>query len=343
MDPIMRKFDLSYPAILKLLGDYKMKGRKPSRAFIAWFLETYYRLDAIEVDDAICDECGDKGIDAIYVSELWQQIHVFGCRMFEKKKSANALGDTELKELLGTLTQLKDENAARQLQTSTDSEQLRRLMQRLEIPKLVGEGYEVRGIFVTNRPRGKHAEELLASNPNLQLYDSQKLTDEYLPIDKAEPIADRVVALWEIRKVVLDELSKMDNRPFASYSQTPFLVLYLLRELLETRESGGMSLCRDQSMFVSKLNGRARLAHSIGPTVKCVVNNLGAYLQQHGPAFDYKKDLKSGAKTKEISAQVTAFYRQCLASKYVRPFNQEWDESANIKIAPEFSGELPLE
>src|ERR1035441_7277703 len=189
MDPIMRKFDLSYPAILKLLGDYKMKGRKPSRAFIAWFLETYYRLDAIEVDDAICDECGDKGIDAIYVSELWQQIHVFGCRMFEKKKSANALGDTELKELLGTLTQLKDENAARQLHTSTDSEQLRRMMQRLEIPKLVGEGYEVRGIFVTNRPRGKHAEELLASNPNLQLYDSQKLTDEYLPIDKAEPIA----------------------------------------------------------------------------------------------------------------------------------------------------------
>jgi hypothetical protein len=160
---------------------------------------------------------------------------------------------------------------------------------------------------------------------------------------RKEVNADRVVALWEIRKVVLDELSKMDNRPFASYSQTPFLVLYLLRELLETRESGGMSLCRDQSMFVSKLNGRARLAHSIGPTVKCVVNNLGAYLQQHGPAFDYKKDLKSGAKTKEISAQVTAFYRQCLASKYVRPFNQEWDESANIKIAPEFSGELPLE
>ena len=51
----MPKLDLSYPAILNQFGDYAMKGRKESIAFLAWFLENDYRLDSTEVDDAICD------------------------------------------------------------------------------------------------------------------------------------------------------------------------------------------------------------------------------------------------------------------------------------------------
>jgi hypothetical protein len=47
--------DISYPGILSLFGDFKMKGRTEHNAFAAWFLENFYHLDAIEVDDCICD------------------------------------------------------------------------------------------------------------------------------------------------------------------------------------------------------------------------------------------------------------------------------------------------
>lgn len=578
-----QRLTLTYPGILKLFGDYKMKGRKPQKAFIAWFLETYYRLDSFDVDDSICDQPGDKGIDAIYVSELWQQIHVFGCRMFEGKNSSKPLGDTEIKELLGTLTQLKDEATAKKLQENSGSSELTALMERLEVPRLIGAGYEVRGVFVTNRERGQHAVEILAANPTFHLFDTVELKKQYLPIDKVEPIAgpahfdvsgasilthpispgvqlviapllasdlvkmdgiqnqelfawnlrynlkrsevnkaielsiatpsehknfpafhngltvlaktvestpsqitvegyavvngcqsltalylrrdcitpnlriltkfvsvspqgdlarritdhtnrqngitgrdlqsnsplqtrlqtdihkkyrgeffyrisrgegpnwppskviendemarvllafdvkepqsshqiwklfdelhsdifgrrevsaERVVALWEIRRIVLEELEQMEHRKFATYSQTPFLMIYLLREALEMREAGGAPLCKDKTMFQSHQNGRARLAHAIRPVIKSLINSVKGFLTMQGEKFDYKKDLKSKEKVREVAAHVTGFYGQCLISNIARPFSALWDESKTIKRGKAFTGELELE
>jgi hypothetical protein len=36
--------DLSYPAILDHIAKYRGAGRTESRAFLAWFLEHYYRV-----------------------------------------------------------------------------------------------------------------------------------------------------------------------------------------------------------------------------------------------------------------------------------------------------------
>ena len=77
----MKPLNLSYPKILTLFGDYKVKGRTESQAFLAWFLQAYYRLDATDVDDSICDGQGDKGVDGIYVNDLLQQIDIFQSRM----------------------------------------------------------------------------------------------------------------------------------------------------------------------------------------------------------------------------------------------------------------------
>ena len=49
--------DLTYPEILQTIGDHVMKERTESRAFLAWFLQHFYRLDETEVYDCICDHC----------------------------------------------------------------------------------------------------------------------------------------------------------------------------------------------------------------------------------------------------------------------------------------------
>src|SRR5438105_13832382 len=121
----MSKLDLTYPAILDLFGDYAARKRTDSQAFLAWFLQNYYRLEETEVDDSICDQPGDKGIDGIYVSDLLQQINVFQTWLSKSTKTKQ-LGDTDLKEFLGTLTQLQKASDVHHISSKTSSVNLKK-------------------------------------------------------------------------------------------------------------------------------------------------------------------------------------------------------------------------
>ena len=187
----MKSLNLSYPAILTLFGDYKAKGRTESQGFLAWFLEAYYRLDATDVDDAICDSTNDKGVDGIYVNDLLQQIDVFQSRM-GTVMPLRSLGDKDIKEFLGTLVYFKTGKSVCELVATAKSEDLRKILTRLDVARLVDEGYEVRGVFLTNKTRDNNAITILKSAPNLELFDGQELARQYLPISKAEPIKDEV-------------------------------------------------------------------------------------------------------------------------------------------------------
>src|SRR5947209_767772 len=100
----MAQLDLTYPAILRLFGGHLMKNRTEARAFLAWYLENYYRLEDTEIGDCICDGKYDKGIDGIYVNEQLGQIDIFQATIARTPKTK---GDTELKEFVGTLSQFK--------------------------------------------------------------------------------------------------------------------------------------------------------------------------------------------------------------------------------------------
>ncbi len=187
----MPVLDLSYPAILNLFGDYAARGRTESNAFLAWFLQNFYRLEDTDVDDAICDHTKDKGIDGIYVSELFQQINVFQVWL-RSAPTPKDLGDVDLKEFLGTLTQLQTPSDVRHIGATTTSTNLKKLISRWEIDKKIEEGYEVRGTFITNRTCNRDAHDLMHISPNLVVFDKVELERQFLPIDKTEPIASSI-------------------------------------------------------------------------------------------------------------------------------------------------------
>ncbi len=56
--------DLRYPQLLYLFSDHIDPKRTESASFLIWYLEHYYRLDPLEAVDCVCDQSGDKGIDA---------------------------------------------------------------------------------------------------------------------------------------------------------------------------------------------------------------------------------------------------------------------------------------
>lgn len=181
----MSKLQLSYPDILQLFGGHAVKQRTESRAFLAWFLENYYRLEETEVDDCICDGSYDKGLDGIYVNDQLAQIDVFQSRLVKGQKTQ---GDASLHEFMGVLAQFQNPKAVSNMEKTAKNKELVGLLQDQEIAKKVEEGYEVRGIFLTNAKRDQQAIDFLKEAPDLVLYDEIELQKSFVPIDKTEPI-----------------------------------------------------------------------------------------------------------------------------------------------------------
>lgn len=89
----------SYEQISTEIEPHKVGDRKPTAALLAWFLNAVWRLDLPEVDDAICDGTGDKGIDGIVVDDDLNEIAIFQSK-FRGKHDAGQ-GDKELRNLVG--------------------------------------------------------------------------------------------------------------------------------------------------------------------------------------------------------------------------------------------------
>lgn len=179
---------LKYPDILNLFGVHAMKERTESRAFLAWFLENYYRLDHMEVADCICDGQYDKGIDGIYVNDQLGQIDVFQSSLARGHKT---LGDTLLKEFAGTLSQFKDKEATDNLIATTQNPALASILKVNDVSVKVEDGFVVRGVFLTNATRDQNAKDFLSQtqSPEILLFDKEELLNAYAPLDKTAPIA----------------------------------------------------------------------------------------------------------------------------------------------------------
>lgn len=166
-----------------------MKQPTETRAFLAWFLEHYYHLDEIEIQDCICDKSHDKGIDGIYVNKAVEQIDVFQNDM-SKNPSGASIGDVDLKTFQGSLLQFQSADSIRKLEASTQiNPELKALLRREKIADKIDEGYTLRGVYLTNRTKGSDATDYLRHNPNIILWDVGDLNSNYIPIDKVSPIA----------------------------------------------------------------------------------------------------------------------------------------------------------
>ncbi len=181
--------DLTYPGILKTIGDHVMKERTESRAFLAWFLQHFYRLDETEVYDCICDGKNDQGVDGIYVNDQFDQVDIFQATIAQGGKT---LGDANLKQFSGSLSQFQISASVKKIRESSQNAELVGILKNKDIESKIEKGYEVRGIFLTNMKRDHNASHFLDLCPNIVLYDRLELDRSHLPIDKTGPIQTEI-------------------------------------------------------------------------------------------------------------------------------------------------------
>ncbi len=203
----MQESELEYSNLSDLLSPYRKKERSVSRSFLNWFLENIFGIDDTSADDAICDGTQDKGIDAIYVDELNEEIIVFQSKTVE---SANkTIGDTSLKEFAGTLNQLSTIENIELIEKGNANEILKKLVVDLKLKNKVTNGFIVKGIFITNASADQNAAEYLASNESIKLFDKKKIVEVHIDFEKQGGVNDEFV--FDCSHVTPLNFSTLDN------------------------------------------------------------------------------------------------------------------------------------
>lgn len=183
----MSPLPLKYPEILNCFGRHNVEGGTESRAFLAWFLENYYRFDETEIYDSVCDGPNDKGIDGIYVNEQLRQIDIFQTTI--SKTAECSFGDGKLKQFTGAISQLSTPENADSVFAVANKE-LQAIAKRMNLAAKIADSYEIRGVFITNATPDPSAKTYLATQNNLVIYDGGRLNHEFVSPDKTDPISE---------------------------------------------------------------------------------------------------------------------------------------------------------
>lgn len=158
-----------------------------SRAFLKWFLVNYFRIDEDIAPDYICDKKGDKGIDGIYADDLSSEVFIFQCKYSPTPGSDQ--GDSDLKTFDGVKAWFQTPQNVQSLDNSLANQELKGLIDRLELIDKVSQGYAINLIFLTNKSFDQNASEYLkVVGDYYNAWDINKLFDAYTYAEKDKPV-----------------------------------------------------------------------------------------------------------------------------------------------------------
>lgn len=106
-------------------------------------------MDEADIDTAICDGGGDKGIDALVVEDELGEITILQSKY--RKRATAGQGDKDLKNLVGAERYFANAHSVEQLLRAKPNQELRNLIERTDLQRKISEGAHVnRLVFVTN-------------------------------------------------------------------------------------------------------------------------------------------------------------------------------------------------
>ncbi len=209
--------NLDYPNILDHIKEHIDPKRTESASFLIWYLENYYRLDTQEAIDAVCDQKGDKGVDGIYINESNGTIDIFQTKT--SQKAGRTVGDTSLKEFLGTLSQFNSKESILNLIDSGGNSQVVGLIKRLQLLQVYDQ-FKIRGIFICNMELDANGIGYLAITQNIEFIGKETLESTYVSNVRTVPqnfVAEFDISGLNISKHFVDSLTLAFIAPIKAY------------------------------------------------------------------------------------------------------------------------------
>ena len=136
--------------------------------------------------------------------------------------------------------------------------------------------------------------------------------------------AERIVMLHICREIIDGIVEQINNTLFGKYVLTRYLLMYVLRGILES-DPFGRQVIDSPGEFMRSDAKRSLFRSCVGTVLNDVVIDLNGEIDEHGEDFDYRGRLRDEEWVKEIGRTLVADYQKQVARGRIPSFEQDWE------------------
>jgi hypothetical protein len=180
------------------------------------------------------------------------------------------------------------------------------------------------GTVIANETAGLYLQAFDLKEPWATHRKYQVFADKYTELfARPEVTADRIVLCQTIVEAIEQALPDIKNTLLAKYVLTKYLVLYVVRLMLEEDEIGLESI-RSPERFVHDEGDRKHFKECVTRVVKDIIIDLNAEVAGLGEDFDYRGRLRDSEWVQQLSRKLVADQLKLVQRGRVPSLAQEW-------------------
>jgi hypothetical protein len=139
--------------------------------------------------------------------------------------------------------------------------------------------------------------------------------------------ADRIVMCHEIMKVIEAHTNDIKNALFGKYVLTKYLLLFMVRKVLET-ESFGEAILKAPAKYVQDQSNRKIFSECISDIVSDLIVDLNGEIDDLGADFDYRGKLRDSDWVKKIEKDVVGMHEKTVKRGKFPSLEAQWNEKS---------------
>lgn len=132
--------------------------------------------------------------------------------------------------------------------------------------------------------------------------------------------AHRIVFIHEVMKIIVKSTEKIEFKPLSKYGLTRFFLLSCLSEML-TKDTGFVDYVKTPQLLLGS-EKHLKFVVALAEVLGSMIIDLNYEVKQRGDNFDYKGDLKSPSKIRDLRAELLKSYEKELAKGKMKPISQ---------------------
>lgn len=152
----------------------------------------------------------------------------------------------------------------------------------------------------------------------------QIFEDKYAVLfGRPEVNCSRIVMLHILMECVNSNITQINNKLFGKYNLTGYLMLCMLRLILE-KNTLGNNLVSNPEPFVKSPDLRDKLIGCIQNIIDDVLVDLNAEIDPLGEDFDYRNKLRDQTWVNNLTKLVVSNYEKLVKRKRINSFSMDW-------------------
>lgn len=144
---------------------------------------------------------------------------------------------------------------------------------------------------------------------------------------RPEVSADRIVLSNTIIKAIEGSGNNINNKLFAKYTLTKYVILYVLRLILENDPAGKELLIKPE-IFVRKLDDQSYFEECLTNIINDVIIDINAEVDEYGDDFDYRGKLRDSEWVKDLARKVVASFLKLVQRGRIESFTNAWNRKS---------------